>query len=390
MTAATRKKPTKAEIVARDAAVAEAGGSAPPQTAGSGFASLVGHQGPVQALRRAIERNRLPHAILLHGPSGVGKATCAGILAQALNCAAADHNNDACGTCVSCRKVARGLHPDVLWVEPLTGKIRIAQVTLRKTSRTAGPEPPHEPIVSWAGYRPYEGTRRVVVIDNADAMTTQAQNALLKTLEEPPGSLLLLLVTARPGSLLPTIRSRCQPLRFQPLPLGLLRAHLEDAEGVPSDEARLRAALAPGSVGKAVSLDIEEYTTLRDIAEAALEESVQGGAALLAAAETLLAGGVGERKIEQAASAIGAVRDILRDLLVLNAGNDEHQVVNLDRAADWAPWADTLDPGSIISAIDAVQHAEDKLHGALQPNARLTVEEALIGAGAALRCGVVA
>ena len=389
MTAPTRRKPTKTEIAARDAAVAEAGGSAPPQTAGAGFASLVGHEGPTQALRRAVERNRLPHAILLHGPSGVGKATCAGILAQALNCASSDFK-DACGSCVSCRKVARGLHPDVLWVEPLTGKIRLAQVAIRKSSRTTGPEPPREPIVSWVGYRPYEGTRRVVVIDDADAMNTPAQNALLKTLEEPPGSLLLLLVTARPGSLLPTIRSRCQPLRFQPLPLGLLRAHLEDAEGLPSDEARLRAALAPGSIGKAVSLDIEEYMALRDVAESAIEDAVQGGAALLAAAETFLAAGVGERKIEQALSAIGAVRDILRDLLVLNAGNDEHLMVNLDRASDWAPWADTLDPESIVTALDAVQRAEDKLHGAPQPNARLTVEEALIGAGAALRRGVVA
>ena len=389
MTAATRKKPTKAEIAERDAAVVEAGGSAPPQTAGAGFASLVGHEGPARALRSAVERNRLPHAILLHGPSGVGKATCAGILAQALNCAISDFKA-ACGSCVSCRKVARGLHPDVLWVEPLTGKIRLAQVAIRKSSRTTGPEPPHEPIVSWVGYRPYEGARRVVIIDDADAMNTQAQNALLKTLEEPPGSLLLLLVTARPGSLLPTIRSRCQPLRFQPLPLGLLRAHLEDAEGLPSDEARLRAALAPGSVGKAVSLDIEEYTALRDVAESALEDAVQGGAALLAAAEIFLAAGVGERKIEQASSAIGAVRDILRDLLVLNAGNDEHLVVNLDRASDWAPWADTLDPESIVAALDAVQRAEDKLHGAPQPNARLTVEEALIRAGAALRRGVVA
>ena len=389
MTAATRKKPTKAEIAARDAAVAEAGGAAPPQTAGAGFASLVGHEGPVQALHRAVTRNRLPHAILLHGPSGVGKATCAGILAQALNCEISDFK-DACGSCVSCRKVSRGLHPDVLWVEPLTGKIRIAQVAVRSSSRTAGPEPPHEPIVSWIGYRPYEGTRRVVVIDDADAMTTQSQNALLKTLEEPPGSLLLLLVTARPGSLLSTIRSRCQPLRFQPLPLNLLRAHLEEAEGLPSDEARQRAALAPGSVGRAMSLDIEEYTALRDVAESALEDTVQGGAALLAAAETLLAAGVGERKIEQASSAIGAVRDILRDLLVLNAGNDVNLVVNLDRASEWAPWADTLDPESIVTAIDAVQRAEDKLHGALQPNARLTVEEVLIGAGAAMRRGAVA
>ena len=378
-------KPTKAELAARDEAIASAGGEAAPRALRPGFGAIIGQDQAVGALQSALHRNRLPHALLLHGPIGVGKATAAGVLAQALNCPQTGPD-DGCGICPSCHKVERGLHPDVLWVAPQRGSIRLRQISPRKAANTE-PASPHEPIVSWVGYRPYEGNRRVVVIDDAHAMNPPAQNALLKTLEEPPPSSILVLVTLAPGSLLPTIRSRCQTLRFQPLGLPLMRQYLEEEGSMSAEEARLRAGLAPGSLGRAISLDLDAYGVRRDIAEAALEDACQGGAALLAGAETLLAAGAGERKIDQASSAIGAVRDILRDLLVLAAGIDEEGVVNLDRADEWTAWAGTLDPDDIVDALAAVQQADDRLHSPLQPNARLTVEEAMIGVGAALRDG---
>ncbi len=378
-------KPTKAELAARDEAIASAGGEAAPRAAGPGFSAIIGQDQAVGALQSALRRDRLPHALLLHGPVGVGKATVAGVLAQALNCPQSGPD-DGCGTCPSCHKVERGLHPDVLWVKPQKGLIRLDRISPRKTAG-GEPEPPHEPIVSWVGYRPYEGNRRVVVIDDAHAMNPPAQNALLKTLEEPPPSSILVLVTPAPGSLLPTIRSRCQTLRFQALGLPLVRQYLEKQGRMSTEEARLRSSLAPGSLGRAISLDLDEYAVRRDVAEAALGDACLGGAALLAGAETLLAAGAGERKIDQACSAIGAVRDILRDLLVLASGNGEEIVVNFDRADEWTAWASTLDPDDIVDALDAVQRADDRLRSPLQPNARLTVEEALIGVGAALREG---
>jgi len=380
------RKPTKAEIIARDEAVAAAGGAAPPHAARPGFAGLVGQQAIAQALHRALDRNRLPHALLLHGPGGVGKATCAGVLAQALNCSAGEFR-DACGECPSCQKIARGLHPDVLWVEPMQpGKTLLRQVVLRPKDK---PPSPHEPIVKWLGYKAYEGTRRVVVIDDAHTMIDQAQNALLKTLEEPPGSSMLVLVTPNAGSLLPTIRSRCQTLRLQPLGTELMRRHLEDACDMSAEESRLRAALAPGSLGRAIGLDLDEYAGRRDVAETAVRDAYDGGAALLASAEAILAAGAGERKIDQAASAMSAVRDVLRDLLVLATGEEAALMINVDRIEDWGAWANDLDAAGIIAALGEVQQADDRLRSPLQPNARLTVEEALIGVGAALRSGVL-
>ncbi len=384
MTAQRRTgKPTKAEIIARDEAVADAGGAAPPAAAGHGFDGIIGQERTTSALRRALRRNRLPHALLLHGSAGVGKATTAGVLARALNCGPSEFV-DACGVCASCRKITRGLHPDVLWVEPQKGRILLAQISPRK-QRGGEPSPPHQPVAQWVGFKPYEGARRVVVIDDAHTMNPAAQNALLKTLEEPPPSSVLILVTPAPGGLLSTVRSRCQSLRLQPLGTGLMRRYLEDSCSMGAEEARLRASLAPGSLGRALSLDLAEYGARRDVAETAVADALSGGASLLASAETLLAAGSGERKIDQAASAIAAVRDVLRDLLVLSSGKDGDLVVNRDRFEAWSEWARRLDPDDIVGALRAVQVADDRLSSPLQPNARLTVEEALIGVGAALR-----
>src|SRR5262249_54987201 len=129
---------------------------------------------------------------------------------------------DACGVCAVCTRIARGAHPDVAVVEPgETGTIKVDQV---------------RDIVDRSAYRPFEGRRRVFITDEADAMVAAAQNALLKTLEEPASSSAFILVTARPDILLPTVLSRCPRLRFRPLPLDLLVAALV-AKGRSEKEA---------------------------------------------------------------------------------------------------------------------------------------------------------
>ena len=318
-----------------------------------------------------MDDNRLPHALLFHGPVGVGKATCAGILAQALNCSAGGFK-DACGTCASCRKVSRGLHPDIIWVAPegKGGQIKIEKI--------------RKEIIGKVGFRPHEGRRRIVMIDDAHRLNAHSQNSLLKTLEEPPPSSLIVLVTPAPESLLPTVRSRCQPLRFRALAPEVLQRHLEEVHDMAGNEARLRAVLVSGSVGRALDLDLVSHLERRTVAEESIQDAIRGGAALLASAEILLAAGVGDRKVEQAASAMTSVRDILRDLLVLSSGGNRDLLVNSDRGSDWQGWANELDTDGILEALDAVQRADDRLHGPVQPNVRLVIEQALIEAGAAL------
>src|SRR5262245_890238 len=141
------------------------------------FRDVIGHRRLLALLSRAIQRETLPPSLIFAGPEGVGKRLTALATAQALHCTnpqVTDDKLDACGVCAACSRTARNVHPDVIVITPTeTGLIRIDQV--------------REAIES-SSYRPFEGRRRVVIVDEADAMLVQAQNALLKSLEEPSPS----------------------------------------------------------------------------------------------------------------------------------------------------------------------------------------------------------
>lgn len=205
------------------------------------FARIRGHERPLHLVRGALRAGRLPHALLFAGPDGVGKRAAALELAKAVNCAgpgggpAAEAPDDACDACRPCRMADRGAHPDILVIAPEGRSLKIDQV--RELERHAT-------------LTPYAGRRRVALVDGAEAMTPQAQNAFLKTLEEPPGGAVLILISAAPTALLPTIRSRCQEVRFGPLPDAVV-VDLLAAEGWDPEDAGRAAALAGGSAGQA-------------------------------------------------------------------------------------------------------------------------------------------
>jgi DNA polymerase-3 subunit delta' len=226
------------------------------------FSELIAQDRALSPLRSALRRGALHHAYLFGGPEGVGKGRAARLLAQAANCEGGvagpgGLRDDPCGACLPCRKIARGLHPDVL--------VLAEERVMAKAGRwepKGGRSPSKDIVVDQVrdlvdrrlAMKRFEGRRRFVVIDPADAMNPQAQNALLKTLEEPPGDTTLVLVAASPDALLPTIRSRCLRVPFAPIPSGLVAARLE-AEGHPPEKARLAAALSGGSLGRALAVN---------------------------------------------------------------------------------------------------------------------------------------
>lgn len=198
------------------------------------------HARLIALLARSVRRDTLPPSLLFAGPPGAGKRRTAVGVAQALNCLTPVTPDpleiDGCGKCPACSRIERGIHPDILVVEPGdTGSIRIDQV---------------REIVERSAYRPFEGRRRVVIVNEADAMLPAAQNAMLKTLEEPPPSSVFILMTARPDMLLPTVRSRCPQLRFSasnaeeidPAALAIAANVLVHAAGHQAPAARLDAA----------------------------------------------------------------------------------------------------------------------------------------------------
>jgi DNA polymerase-3 subunit delta' len=165
------------------------------------FRDVEGHRRIVDLLSRSIGRGVLPPSLIF---AGANTRAVAIAVAQAVNCLkpvnSAESTVDSCGRCVACRRIARGVHPDVLLVEPAeNGSIKVGQV---------------REAIERSGYRPFEGRRRVVIVDQAESLVSAAQNALLKTLEEPPASSVFILLTAMPDLLLLTVRSRCIRLTF--------------------------------------------------------------------------------------------------------------------------------------------------------------------------------
>jgi len=339
-----------------------------PRPIGSGLSAVVGQEIVQQALQRAIERSRLPHALLFTGPQGVGKATTALLLAQALNCRASGPV-DTCGECISCSKIARGIHPDVMWIAPTPRIIRIEQI---------------REAITAIGYRPHEGKRRVVIVDEAHAMQGPAQNAFLKTLEEPPASTSIVLVTPAPGSLLPTVQSRCQTLRFSPIGQETVREYLEQQMQMPAEEARLRAALTPGSIGGALALDLDDYGALLETVVEALRLCQHGGGGVVAAADSLASAGHGETATQRAASTLRIGRDVLRDLLVVTTRADGAGLVNSAQRDAWIAWGREVDSDGVIEALQALNVGIERFTTGITPNIKMAMEQTLVEIGGAL------
>jgi DNA polymerase-3 subunit delta' len=218
------------------------------QPARRALGPVVGHAevlAPLETLILAAARDepvRLPHAVVFSGPEGIGKFRAALWLASRLTCESPD---DCGGECVSCKKIAADSHPDLVVLEP------------RADQRSIGIDPVRDDLITRLSRRPALGAFNVAIVRDAHKLTFDAQSALLKTLEEPQGRALVVLVTDALGSLLATVRSRCQLLRFGPLPESEVERVLR-ASGVPESRIRRAAPLAAGSPGRALRMTDEQ------------------------------------------------------------------------------------------------------------------------------------
>lgn len=251
------------------------------------FPGVFGHERARTLLSRVLASGRIPHAFLFHGPEGVGKGLVARLFASSLVCMRPGADAGLCGSCPACLKAAHGNHPDVLVVTRLPKQERRAETVVRDgdgdgedgedgSAATGGGLRSFivvqqiRELSYHAGYAPREGRRRVFLVEPADRMNTEAQNALLKTLEEPSAQAVIVLVASRPHVLLPTVRSRCFQIGFGAMPPGDLAVWLA-SRGMPAQEGRARAALAEGRPGRAMSIDLPALAARRDLLLTSLE-----------------------------------------------------------------------------------------------------------------------
>ncbi|HEX8707446.1 MAG TPA: DNA polymerase III subunit delta' [Pyrinomonadaceae bacterium] len=294
------------------------------------FKHLAGNERVKEILRRMLQSVRVPGALLLAGEEGIGKKLFALELAKALNCRT-PRGVEACDECSSCKRLLRSRfsehedtesnrnkiiwseHPDVGLVRPHNRIIRV--VPMREIEREAN-------------FRPYEGKARIFLIEEADRLNEASANALLKTLEEPPATSHLVLITSRPASLLPTIRSRCQAIRFAPLAPADIQAHLLRTKQVSPADALLLSHVARGSIGRALETDPDSYRRRREAMLSVLDALAltNDRARLLRASEELN----DAKSKDEYEPRLQVLELLIHDLWALLLGAPDEQVVNAD------------------------------------------------------------
>lgn len=304
---------------------------------------VLGHAAIRSRLEGALKRGTLHHALLFEGPSGVGKRLVAEWVARVANCTGA---NAPCEECPSCRQIAAGSFPDVIRVEP----------DPEKASQTIGVDQIRE-VVRLSGYHRYSGKRRVVILDPAEALLPAAANALLKTLEEPPEGTGFILVTHHASALLPTILSRCQRVRFGPVPEAELAAWLK---GKGLDEPEALARRAQGCPGRALQLSEGGLTERIELREMLLNTLAGDLGGLFEGNRSLVEGEGRQTWRPRVDRLLEVLEDLLRDVVVLGSGSSQ-ALVNEDHRTTVERWAAVLWPGGIMSCERAIAEARDNL-----------------------------
>lgn len=209
----------------------------------SGFHDVIGQEHLIEHLQSAITMGKVSHAYILDGAKGSGKNFIADIFAAALQCE--KHGKEACGQCISCKQAESKNHPDII------------RITHEKPN-TISVDDIRQQLCGDILIKPYKGPYKIYIVDEAEKLNVQAQNALLKTIEEPPAYAVILLLTTNAESFLPTILSRCVTLHMKPVKDSLVRKYLMEQVQIPDYEADICTAFAQGNLGKAKQLAVSE------------------------------------------------------------------------------------------------------------------------------------
>ncbi|RKD26626.1 DNA polymerase III, delta prime subunit [Caminicella sporogenes DSM 14501] len=274
------------------------------------FNDIIGHDNIIKFLKTAITNNKLAHAYVFDGIDGVGKMLTAKEFAKAINCK--NNLNDACEICSSCIKINNNNHPDINIIVPDGNSIKNRQI---------------EEFQNEILLKPYESEKKIFIIQNAETMTVSAQNRLLKILEEPPEYGIIILITENIYNLLPTIKSRCQIIKFHRIPKKYIENFLENNYNIEKIDSKLLAGFSDGSIGRAVELCIsEEFKDRRETTIEVIDEIVRGDKLKLLDYVKFF-----EDNKEYIDQILDFFSIWFRDMLLLLETNEDSYVLNIDK-----------------------------------------------------------
>lgn len=318
------------------------------------FHGIFGHHRQIDIIERAVESGKVPHAYLFTGIGGVGKRLVALKLAQAMQCDVPEERP--CGNCTSCRKVSEDNHPDITVVIPDGNFIKIEQVRgLQKR----------------LGYKPFEGKATVCIIDGADKMNISAANCLLKTLEEPPPQTHLIVLAENIRQVIPTIISRCQRLRFNPLSVSHVEEILKMQNPASEGDMRIAAAMSDGSPGKAIAF----MGTFPAGEKEELLGAIKGHGSVEKAfslAEKMTAKERGNRLMES----LELIKFYFRDMVYAKTGMSKDSLVNMNHRDLIEKEAGSYSMKELLKKMDVISETETAI--LMNANKRLAVENMLL------------
>ncbi len=325
----------------------------------SGFKDVVGHKNIIQYIGNAVTSDTVSHAYILNGERGSGKKLLAKLFAMSLQCENREPDGDACGKCRSCRQAQNGNQPDIIMVShEKPGSISVDDI--------------REQVNNDIVIKPYSSRYKIYIIPEADLMTVQAQNALLKTIEEPPEYAVLMLLTENAESMLPTIRSRCVMLKLRNTKDTLVKKYLMEQMEVPDYKADICVAFAQGNMGKAIKLATSEhFNEIREEVVRLLREVDQMQVDEMASAV---------KKCTEFKLDISEYLDVIaiwyRDVLIYKATKDPDRVVFSDQLKYIKQRAKSSSYEGIENILDGLEKAKARLKANV--NFELTMELLLL------------
>jgi DNA polymerase-3 subunit delta' len=325
------------------------------------FDKIIGNDRVKEVFKRLINLERVPNSLLLAGEESVGKKQFAFELAKSFLCQK-PLNSESCGECQTCKRAAkfnfpksddRDAHKQVIFSEhaDLGLVIPYNRNILVDAIRDLEKE---------ANFRPYEAKKRFFIIDEADKMNDAASNALLKTLEEPPATSFIFLITSRPDSLLQTIRSRCQIIRFAPVEAKKIEEHLLSTQKFSPTDAGLLSKISRGSVGRAIETDLEKFRAGREAMLKVLESLFfrEDRALLLQIAEE-----ISDAKYkDEFESRLETLQTLIHDIWSLHLGKEEENLVNSDVFAELEKFARNSDSKKLSSWMNEIETLRENLN----------------------------